>query len=205
MAREQTLALVAVCTVTRRDLGGTDRTVERVEQGCDESGGASGGRCTSSSTRSASPPTSAPVARRLLCPGARGPRSGSIHPPANAPFRAGTALRWAFTLRPVSAAASRASEADLVGVAVGRVRPGRLVALARAGKIERDAAELLALGRQLERPAGVVGRRVGDQQERLALPLHLVVDREPIHLSPPGRRGPPPRDSRELEDRFGRG
>jgi hypothetical protein len=51
---------------------------------------------------------------------------------------------------------------DLVGLAVGRVRPGRLVALARAGKIERDAAELLGVGRQLERPAGMVGSRVRD-------------------------------------------
>ena len=71
---------------------------------------------------------------------------------------------------------------DLVGLAIGRVRPGRLVALARAGKIERDAAELLGVGRQLERPAGVVGRRVMDQQERLALPLNLVVDRESVYV-----------------------
>ena len=71
---------------------------------------------------------------------------------------------------------------DLVGVALGRVRPGRLVALARAGKIDRDAAEVLGVGRQLERPAGVVGRRVRDQQQRLALPLDVVVDREPVYL-----------------------
>src|SRR6266545_6813929 len=72
---------------------------------------------------------------------------------------------------------------DLVGMAVGRVRSWRLVALARAGKVDRDAAEVLGVRRQLERVAGVVRGRVRDQQERLALPLHLVVDREPVHLN----------------------
>src|SRR6266536_1244219 len=71
---------------------------------------------------------------------------------------------------------------NLVGVAVGRVRPGRLVALARTGKVDRDAAEALGVRRQLERVAGMVRRRVRDQQKRLALPLHLVVDREPVDL-----------------------
>ena len=71
---------------------------------------------------------------------------------------------------------------DLVGIALGRVRPGRLVALARAGKVDRDAAEVLGVGRQLERVAGVVGGRVRDQQERLAFSLHVVVDREPVYL-----------------------
>ena len=53
---------------------------------------------------------------------------------------------------------------DLVGVALGRVRAGGLVALARAGKIDRDAAEVLGVGRELERIAGVVGGQVRDQQ-----------------------------------------
>jgi hypothetical protein len=39
---------------------------------------------------------------------------------------------------------------DLVGVALGGVRSGRLVALSRAGKVECDAAEVLRVGRQLE-------------------------------------------------------
>jgi hypothetical protein len=38
------------------------------------------------------------------------------------------------------------------------------------------------VGRQLERPAGVVGRRVGDEQKRLALPLHVVVDQESVYV-----------------------
>src|ERR671922_1639430 len=71
---------------------------------------------------------------------------------------------------------------DLVGIAIGRVRPGRLVALSRAGKVDRDAAEVLGVGGELERVAGVIRGRVWDQQERLALPLHLVVDREPVYL-----------------------
>jgi len=64
---------------------------------------------------------------------------------------------------------------NLVGVAVGRVRPGRLVALSRAGKVERDAAEVLGVRGQLEREAGVVRREVGNQYEWLTRPLHLVV------------------------------
>jgi hypothetical protein len=41
---------------------------------------------------------------------------------------------------------------------------------------------MLRVGRQLERPAGVVGRQVRDQEKRLALPLHVVVDREPVYV-----------------------
>jgi hypothetical protein len=48
-------------------------------------------------------------------------------------------------------------DSDLVGVALGRVRPCRLIAVTRAGKIERDATEVLGVGRELERVAGVVG------------------------------------------------
>src|SRR4051794_26652518 len=73
---------------------------------------------------------------------------------------------------------------DLVGVPLGRVRPGRRVALARPRKIERDAAELLGVGRQLERIAGVVCRRVRDEQQWLALTLNVVVDGEPVYLDP---------------------
>jgi hypothetical protein len=59
---------------------------------------------------------------------------------------------------------------NLVGLAVGRGRAGRFVALAGAGKVDGDAVEMLGVGGQLERPAGVVGRQVRDQQKRLALP-----------------------------------
>jgi hypothetical protein len=59
---------------------------------------------------------------------------------------------------------------NLVGLAVGRGRAGRFVTLARAGKVDGDAAEVLGVGLQLERPAGVVSRRVRDPQKRLALP-----------------------------------
>jgi len=59
---------------------------------------------------------------------------------------------------------------DLVGIDLGRVRPGGLVALARAWKVKRDAAEALGVGRELERIASMIGGQVRDQQERLALP-----------------------------------
>src|ERR687886_2898326 len=71
---------------------------------------------------------------------------------------------------------------ELVGIAIGRVRPGRLVALTRAGKVDRDAAEVLGVGGELERVAGVVRGQVWDQQERLALPLHVVVDRKLVYV-----------------------
>ena len=40
---------------------------------------------------------------------------------------------------------------DLVGIARSRVGAGGLVTLTRTGKIDRDAAEVLGVGRQLER------------------------------------------------------
>jgi hypothetical protein len=70
----------------------------------------------------------------------------------------------------------------LVGIALGRVRPGRLVALARARKVERDAAEVLGIRGQLKRVAGVIGGQIRDQQQRLAVPLHVVVEREFVYL-----------------------
>jgi hypothetical protein len=39
---------------------------------------------------------------------------------------------------------------DLIGVDLGRVGPCRLVALAGPGKVDRDAAEVLDVRRQLE-------------------------------------------------------
>jgi hypothetical protein len=73
---------------------------------------------------------------------------------------------------------------DLVGIGLGRVWPGRLVALARARKVPRDAAEVLGVRRQLERVARVIGGQVRDHQRRftLALSLHLVVDGEPVDV-----------------------
>src|SRR5207247_7295574 len=52
----------------------------------------------------------------------------------------------------------------LVGIAIGRVRPGRLVALTRAGEVDRDAAEVLRVGGKLECVAGVVWSRARDQR-----------------------------------------
>ena len=71
---------------------------------------------------------------------------------------------------------------DLVGVGLGRVRARRLVALARAREVDRDAAEVLGVGRELERVARVIGREVGDQQQRIAFTLDVVVDRKTVDL-----------------------
>jgi hypothetical protein len=83
---------------------------------------------------------------------------------------------------------------DLVGVAFGGVRPGGLIALARARQFDRETAEVLGVGGQLERVTGVICRRVGDHQQRVTLPLNVVVDREPIDLDL--RPCQPPPDSR---------
>src|SRR6478672_11993512 len=71
---------------------------------------------------------------------------------------------------------------DLVCITIGRVRSDRLVALTRAGQIDRDAAEVFGVSRKLERVASVVRRRIWDQQERLPLPLDVVVDRQAIDI-----------------------
>src|SRR6478735_8984771 len=71
---------------------------------------------------------------------------------------------------------------DLICIAIGRVRSDRLVALTRAGQIDRDAAEVFGVSRKLKRVAGVVRRRVWDQQERLPVPLDVVVDRQSINI-----------------------
>src|SRR6476620_2552465 len=65
---------------------------------------------------------------------------------------------------------------DQVCVFLGRVRSGRFAALARAGQVERDTAEVFGVGGKLERVAGVIRGQVGDQQERLTLALDIVVD-----------------------------
>ena len=69
---------------------------------------------------------------------------------------------------------------DLVGVDLGGVRSGGLVALARAGKIYRDATEVLGVARKLKRVARVVGAQIRDQQQRLSFSLHLVVDAKSV-------------------------
>ena len=78
----------------------------------------------------------------------------------------------------------RSEEAgDLVGVDFGRVRPGGLVTLPGPRKVESDAAEVLCVGRQLERITSVIGGEVRNQQQRLAIPLHVIVDSEPVYVN----------------------
>ena len=65
--------------------------------------------------------------------------------------------------------ADRLHEAgDVVGEQFGRIGPVRLVGLARAARIERDAGEMLGVVGDLERVAGVVGGEIGDEDQRLA-------------------------------------
>jgi hypothetical protein len=68
--------------------------------------------------------------------------------------------------------ADRLHEAgDIVGEQFGRIGPGRLVGLARAARIERDAGEMLCVVGDLERVAGVVGGKIRDQHQRPPDPL----------------------------------
>jgi hypothetical protein len=53
---------------------------------------------------------------------------------------------------------------DLVGIDLGRVGAGGLVAIARARKVECDAAEVLGVGGQLEGIASVIGGQVRDSR-----------------------------------------
>ena len=57
---------------------------------------------------------------------------------------------------------------DVVGEELHRIGPLRLVGLARAARVDRDAGEMLGVVGDLEGVAGVVGGGIGDQDERLA-------------------------------------
>src|SRR6476469_6244774 len=70
---------------------------------------------------------------------------------------------------------------DMVGITLGGVRPGRLVAVTRAGKVDRNAGEVLGKGRKLERIASMIRTCIRDQQKRLTLPLHLIVGGDPVN------------------------
>src|SRR5436305_7684368 len=75
--------------------------------------------------------------------------------------------------------ANRAKESgELVGISHRGIRAFRLVALAGTWEVHRDAAEMLCVGRQLERVAGMVSRQIRNQQQRIAFALYVVVDAE---------------------------
>jgi hypothetical protein len=66
----------------------------------------------------------------------------------------------------------------------------RLVGLARAAWVDRNAGEILGVIGDLEGVAGIVGGEIGNEDERLAGALLLVVDRDVVdfhlgHLEPP--------------------
>jgi hypothetical protein len=54
---------------------------------------------------------------------------------------------------------------DIVGEEFGRIGPLRLIALARAPRIERDAGEMLGVVGDLKRVTGVVGGEIGDEHQ----------------------------------------
>src|SRR6185437_5987339 len=80
---------------------------------------------------------------------------------------------------------------DVVGEQFGRPGPGRLVGQARSARIERNAGEMLFVVGDLEGVAGVVCGEIGDEDQRLARPLALIVHRDAVDLDlghgrPPG-------------------
>ena len=79
---------------------------------------------------------------------------------------------------------------DVVREEFGRIGPVRLVALARATRIERDAGEMLGVVGDLKRVTGVVGGEIGDEHQGLARSLLVVVDRDVVDLDL-GHRGLP--------------
>src|SRR5271169_5534850 len=70
----------------------------------------------------------------------------------------------------------------IVGEEPRRIWTGRLVALPSAAWVEADAGEMLGVVPRLERIAGVVGRQIGNQQQRLARALLFVVHGDVIDL-----------------------
>src|SRR5437016_1477528 len=54
---------------------------------------------------------------------------------------------------------------NVIGKQLGRPDPGRLVAVAGPARVDRDAGELLGVVGDLKGIAGIVGGKVGDQQE----------------------------------------
>jgi hypothetical protein len=71
---------------------------------------------------------------------------------------------------------------NIVCKELGRIGPGRLVAFASAARIDRDTGETLSVVRDLKGITCIVGGKVGDQQQRLAGALLLVVDGDVVGL-----------------------
>ena len=79
----------------------------------------------------------------------------------------------------------------VVGEQLHRIGAVRLVGLTRSARVERDAGEVLGIVRDLKGVAGVVGGKIGNENERLACSLSLVIDRDAVrvhfrHVSLPG-------------------
>ena len=82
---------------------------------------------------------------------------------------------------------------DVVGEQFGRIGAVRLVGLAGSTRIERNAGEMFGVVGDLEGVAGVICGEIGDENERLARSLGLVIDRDAVdfdlgHEDLPARR-----------------
>src|SRR4030095_13764761 len=71
---------------------------------------------------------------------------------------------------------------DIVRKELGRPGPAWLVAFAGAAQVERDAGKLLGVVGDLKGIAGIVCCKIGDQQQRLAGALLLIVDGDVVGL-----------------------
>ena len=70
----------------------------------------------------------------------------------------------------------------VVGEQLHRIGALWFVGLARSARVERDAGELLGVIGDLKGVAGMVGGKIGDEHERLACPLLLVIDRDAVRF-----------------------
>src|ERR1700751_2716013 len=69
---------------------------------------------------------------------------------------------------------------DVVGKQFHRIGALRLIGLASAARIEGDASEVLGIIPDLKGIAGMVGGKIGNENERLSRPLLLVVDGDAV-------------------------
>jgi hypothetical protein len=71
---------------------------------------------------------------------------------------------------------------DVVREQFHRIGAGRLVGLAGAARVDRNAGEMFGIVGDLKGVAGVVGREIRDEHERFARSLLLVVHADAIGL-----------------------
>jgi hypothetical protein len=72
--------------------------------------------------------------------------------------------------------------AHVVGEQLGGIGALRLAGQAGSAQVHREAPEVLGVLRDLERIARLVGREIRDEDDGLAVALHLVIDLYPVRL-----------------------